>query len=158
MVVTMTTVGFGDVSPNTTIGKFLATCAMIFGVLFLSMPLAIVGAPFSSLFFSLSLHSPSVQVAVLNTCNKSTPNHPLNDHASTKFYTPSSPSSPPLSPLSPRSTFPPLRLSSQLNFTLPPLPPLPPALLSLLALISPLSVSRRRWERTSRRLGMRKSG
>ena len=43
MLVTMTTVGYGDVSPNTGVGKAVTVLAMIFGVLFLSMPLAIVG-------------------------------------------------------------------------------------------------------------------
>ena len=46
MIVTMTTVGYGDVSPTTTVGKFITSLAMIFGVLFLSMPLAIVGNNF----------------------------------------------------------------------------------------------------------------
>ena len=46
MVVTMTTVGYGDVSPTTSVGKFICVFAMIFGVLFLSMPLAIV-SPFA---------------------------------------------------------------------------------------------------------------
>ena len=46
MLVTMTTVGYGDVSPNTAAGKFITVLAMVFGVLFLSMPLAIVGNNF----------------------------------------------------------------------------------------------------------------
>ncbi|KAK3267875.1 hypothetical protein CYMTET_23594 [Cymbomonas tetramitiformis] len=43
MMVTMTTVGYGDISPNTSLGKFVCLFAMFFGVLFLSMPLAIMG-------------------------------------------------------------------------------------------------------------------
>ena len=39
MLVTMTTVGFGDVSPNTAIRKGITIGAAIFGILFLSMPL-----------------------------------------------------------------------------------------------------------------------
>ena len=46
MLVTMTTVGYGDVSPNTGEGKMVTVFAMVFGVLFLSMPLAIVGNNF----------------------------------------------------------------------------------------------------------------
>lgn len=46
MIVTMTTVGYGDVTPSSTIGRGLTILAMIFGVLFLSMPLAIVGNNF----------------------------------------------------------------------------------------------------------------
>ena len=46
MLVTMTTVGYGDVSPTTAAGKAICICAMVFGILFLSMPLAIVGNNF----------------------------------------------------------------------------------------------------------------
>lgn len=46
MLVTMTTVGYGDVSPNTHVGKGITVAAMIFGVLFLAMPLSIVGNNF----------------------------------------------------------------------------------------------------------------
>ena len=47
MVVTMTTVGYGDVAPLSTAGKLITTFAMNFGILFLSMPLAIVGNNFT---------------------------------------------------------------------------------------------------------------
>ena len=50
MIVTMTTVGYGDVSPRSTIGKFIASLAAIFGVLFLAMPLAIVGNNFTTIW------------------------------------------------------------------------------------------------------------
>jgi hypothetical protein len=46
MLVTMTTVGFGDVSPNSNLGKFITSVAMIFGIIQLAMPLAIVGNNF----------------------------------------------------------------------------------------------------------------
>jgi len=46
MLVTMTTVGYGDISPNTHIGKGITVAAMVFGVLFLAMPLSIVGNNF----------------------------------------------------------------------------------------------------------------
>lgn len=46
MMVTMTTVGYGDVVPGTTLGKLVCVLSMIMGVLFLSMPLAIVGNNF----------------------------------------------------------------------------------------------------------------
>lgn len=39
MVVTMTTVGYGDVSPHTTGGKMVCIVAMVMGVLFLAMPI-----------------------------------------------------------------------------------------------------------------------
>lgn len=41
--VTMTTVGYGDVSPVSALGQVVNIFAMVFGVLFLSMPLAILG-------------------------------------------------------------------------------------------------------------------
>ena len=50
MLVTMTTVGYGDVSPNTELGRMVTVFAMIFGVLFLSMPLAIVGNNFCEIW------------------------------------------------------------------------------------------------------------
>ena len=44
--VTMTTVGYGDVSPVSALGRVVNIFAMVFGVLFLSMPLAILGNNF----------------------------------------------------------------------------------------------------------------
>ena len=46
MLVTMTTVGFGDVYPHTASAKFVTVFAMICGVLFIAMPIAIVGNTF----------------------------------------------------------------------------------------------------------------
>ncbi|KAH8071687.1 voltage-gated potassium channel [Aureococcus anophagefferens] len=46
MAVTMTTVGYGDVTPLTDGGRIVTVMAMLFGVLFISMPLAIVGNNF----------------------------------------------------------------------------------------------------------------
>ena len=46
IVVTMTTVGYGDVYPVSTLGKLASVISIVFGVLFLSMPLAIVGSNF----------------------------------------------------------------------------------------------------------------
>ena len=42
----MTTVGYGEYSPNTDAGRVVTVCAMLVGVLFVSMPLAIVGNNF----------------------------------------------------------------------------------------------------------------
>jgi hypothetical protein len=46
MMVTMTTTGYGDQYPSTTPGKLLAAIAAVFGILFLAMPLTIVGNSF----------------------------------------------------------------------------------------------------------------
>merc|ERR1711871_58849 len=46
MFATFTTVGYGDVSPNTNTGRLLVSICMIIGVLLMAMPLAIVGSNF----------------------------------------------------------------------------------------------------------------
>jgi hypothetical protein len=46
MIITITTVGYGDISPSTTLGRIVAICAMIFGIIYTAMPLAIVGSFF----------------------------------------------------------------------------------------------------------------
>jgi hypothetical protein len=47
ILVTMTTVGYGDYSPKTATGRILVGFVMLFGLCFLAMPLAIVGNTFS---------------------------------------------------------------------------------------------------------------
>eukprot|EP00755_Sulcionema_specki_P025706 Sspe_Gene.83925::Locus_55067_Transcript_1_1_Confidence_1.000_Length_2305::g.83925::m.83925 len=46
-IVTMTTVGYGDYTPHTALGKLVNSIAMIFGVLFTAMPIAIIGNTFT---------------------------------------------------------------------------------------------------------------
>lgn len=41
-IVTMTTVGYGDISPHTPLGQFLASCLMIFGYGIIAIPTGIV--------------------------------------------------------------------------------------------------------------------
>ena len=43
-IVTMTTVGFGDITPQTPVGKFLASCMMILGYGIIAVPTGIVSA------------------------------------------------------------------------------------------------------------------
>ena len=45
-IVTMTTVGYGGVSPITPLGKITSAVVMLFGSFYLSMPLTIVGSVF----------------------------------------------------------------------------------------------------------------
>ena len=46
IIITITTVGYGDISPTTVPGKLVCVAAMIFGILYTAMPLAIVGSFF----------------------------------------------------------------------------------------------------------------
>lgn len=46
MIITITTVGYGDIYPITMQGKLISVCAMIFGIIYTAMPLAIVGSYF----------------------------------------------------------------------------------------------------------------
>ena len=50
VLVTLTTVGYGDVSPATDAGKAVTCCLIIAGVLFTAMPLTIVGNNFASVW------------------------------------------------------------------------------------------------------------
>lgn len=43
-VVTLTTVGYGDIAPSTALGQFLATCVMILGYAVIAVPTGIVSA------------------------------------------------------------------------------------------------------------------
>ena len=47
-LVTYTTVGYGDINPQTPIGQYWAAITMFVGVFFLAMPLSIVGGTFTS--------------------------------------------------------------------------------------------------------------
>lgn len=46
-VVTMTTVGYGDMAPETTMGKTLGIVVMLSGVLLLALPITVIGANFT---------------------------------------------------------------------------------------------------------------
>jgi hypothetical protein len=46
VLVTLSTVGYGDSTPSTDAGHGIAAAAIVAGVLFMSMPLAIVGNNF----------------------------------------------------------------------------------------------------------------
>eukprot|EP00662_Eupelagonemidae_sp_cell21_P040349 gene40349-biopygen13844 len=46
-IVTMTTVGYGDFSPNTALGRAVNSAAMMFGVMFSAMPIAVIGNTFT---------------------------------------------------------------------------------------------------------------
>ncbi|MEM0968867.1 MAG: potassium channel family protein, partial [Verrucomicrobiota bacterium] len=46
-IVTITTVGYGDITPDTPVGKFLSAIIMIVGYAILAVPTGIVGAELS---------------------------------------------------------------------------------------------------------------
>eukprot|EP01065_Artemidia_motanka_P043275 TRINITY_DN5976_c2_g1_i1.p1 TRINITY_DN5976_c2_g1~~TRINITY_DN5976_c2_g1_i1.p1 ORF type:complete len:965 (+),score=292.52 TRINITY_DN5976_c2_g1_i1:156-3050(+) len=46
-IVTMTTVGYGDMAPITYIGKVVGSASMVLGIMFMAMPIAIVGSYFT---------------------------------------------------------------------------------------------------------------
>lgn len=45
-IITITTVGYGDFVPKSGLGKFIGSLSLIFGVLLLSLPVAIIGNKF----------------------------------------------------------------------------------------------------------------
>ena len=47
-IATMTTVGYGDISPVTPLGKSIASATMISGLLVLSLPMSVIGANFGN--------------------------------------------------------------------------------------------------------------
>merc|ERR1719387_567174 len=49
-IVTVSTVGYGDVSPNSVLGKALSSGLILVGVCYMAMPLAIVGNTFTSVW------------------------------------------------------------------------------------------------------------
>eukprot|EP00899_Mesostigma_viride_P003258 jgi/Mesvir1/12933/Mv05951-RA.1 len=51
-IVTLLTVGYGDMVPVTTIGKFVAAVAMICSVVFLALPISVIGANFTQRWYN----------------------------------------------------------------------------------------------------------
>jgi len=51
-IVTMLTVGYGDMFPTTWYGKVVASLVMIFGLLVLALPISVIGSTFANAYFS----------------------------------------------------------------------------------------------------------
>ncbi|XP_062848174.1 potassium voltage-gated channel subfamily V member 1 [Trichomycterus rosablanca] len=51
----MTTVGYGDIRPDTTIGKVMAFICILSGILILALPIAIINDRFSACYFTLKM-------------------------------------------------------------------------------------------------------
>lgn len=49
-IVTLTTVGYGDAVPTTSLGRFLAMCTMTVGILAIALPMSIVGNQFQEVY------------------------------------------------------------------------------------------------------------
>merc|ERR1711904_756528 len=48
VIVTITTVGYGDAFPTTDIGKFVGTLTILGGIVVLAMPVGVIGSNFSN--------------------------------------------------------------------------------------------------------------
>ncbi|XP_022617733.1 potassium voltage-gated channel subfamily V member 1 [Seriola dumerili] len=57
----MTTVGYGDIRPDTTVGKVLAFLCILSGILILSLPIAIINDRFSACYFTLKMKEAAVR-------------------------------------------------------------------------------------------------
>lgn len=68
-IVTITTVGYGDITPHTLVGQFIAATAMILGYAIIAVPFGIVGAEIMSeqQKFHSSVNKPQ---RICNNCNK----------------------------------------------------------------------------------------
>jgi len=47
---TMTTVGYGDIAPTTPLGKGIGVCSFFIGIIFLALPISVLGANFEDLY------------------------------------------------------------------------------------------------------------
>jgi len=56
-IVTMCTVGYGDVYPATKLGQIIGACTMLSGIVLISLPVAIVGSEFQELYEKTELET-----------------------------------------------------------------------------------------------------
>lgn len=89
VIVTMATVGYGDISPKTMIGKLIAACLMIISVVSFSLPVAIFGANLTELYLEQRLSKkeklriPSPQVVSSTSLEQSLGHHNNNEALNT---------------------------------------------------------------------------
>jgi len=56
-IVTLTTVGYGDIAPQTTLGQFVASIVMILGYAIIAVPTGIVSAELTKIKHNISIHN-----------------------------------------------------------------------------------------------------
>ncbi|CAB1413815.1 unnamed protein product [Pleuronectes platessa] len=57
----MTTVGYGDIRPDTVLGKVLAFLCILSGILILALPIAIINDRFSACYFTLKMREAALR-------------------------------------------------------------------------------------------------
>ncbi|XP_042346771.1 potassium voltage-gated channel subfamily V member 1 [Plectropomus leopardus] len=57
----MTTVGYGDIRPDTVVGKVLAFLCILSGILILALPIAIINERFSACYFTLKVKEAAIR-------------------------------------------------------------------------------------------------
>lgn len=57
----MTTVGYGDIRPDTAVGKVLAFFCILSGILILALPIAIINDRFSACYFTLKIRDAALR-------------------------------------------------------------------------------------------------
>lgn len=70
-IITMTTVGYGDVSPTTTAGYIIGVLCATSGILLISMPVAVIASNFSSYYLvhhDITMHKESVARGAKKSC------------------------------------------------------------------------------------------
>jgi hypothetical protein len=62
-LVTMTTVGYGDMYPTQALGKALAGCVMILGIIVIALPITVIGSNFALTFKRMVLEDEAAKQA-----------------------------------------------------------------------------------------------
>ncbi|XP_048881983.1 potassium voltage-gated channel subfamily V member 1 [Brienomyrus brachyistius] len=81
----MTTVGYGDIRPDTTLGKVIAFLCILSGILILALPIAIINDRFSACYFTLKMkeaalrHSEALKRLARSSASESAPGLNLRD-------------------------------------------------------------------------------
>ena len=80
-IVTLTTVGFGDIAPQTPLGQFIASLVMILGYGIIAVPTGIVSAEYTSQSKSQKSNEPTASVPLNPQCCSNCLNETHRDDA-----------------------------------------------------------------------------